>query len=180
MSMSKDEIINKAYKTGFEAENKYGGCAQCTLLAVFSTLNIDKPELVKAATGFAGGGGRMCDGSCGGYIAGIMAMSSIFGRRASNMDGDEIDKQTAFNMAVKLRETFIQEYGSVTCKDIHKKLFNRNYNMWNMVEFEQFLADGAHVEKCNGVVGTASAATVSAILEEAEKRGIAIEEISNL
>ena len=177
MIENKEELIKKAYELGFEAEKAYGGCGQCTMIGVFDALGIDNPTLVKAGTGLAGGGGRMCDGVCGGYAGGIMAMGSIFGRKRSAMDGDLEDKTAAYDMTVKLRESFIQEYGSVTCSDIHKKLFGRNYNMWSQVEMDQFNADGAHTEKCTGVVGTAAATAVRIILEEAEKRGMSLEDI---
>ncbi|MDC7126462.1 MAG: C-GCAxxG-C-C family protein [Spirochaetales bacterium] len=170
-------LIEKAYEAGFEAEKAYGGCAQCTLIAVFKTLGIENPSIVKAASGLAGGGGRMCDGVCGGYSGGSLAMSLVFGRRASAMDADNDDKITSMEMTVKLRETFIKEFGSVNCGDIHKKLFGRNYNMWSQIEIDQFNADGAHEQKCTSTVGKAAAAAVKIILEEAEKREMSLEDI---
>ncbi len=177
MIENKKELMQKAYESGFEAEKEYGGCAQCTMIGIYDTLGIDNPNLIKACTGFAGGGGRMCDGICGGYAGGSLAMASIFGRRRSAMDGDVEDKTTAYDMTLKLRQSFIREYGTITCKDIHKKLFGRNYNMWSQVEMDQFNADGAHTEKCTGIVGKAAAEAVRIILEEAEKRGMSLEDI---
>ena len=179
MIPNKEQLIKDAYEKGFEAEKAYGGCGQCTMIGVFDALGIDNSILVKAGTGLAGGGGRMCDGVCGGFAGGSMAMASIFGRRRCAMANDEEDKTAAYDMTVKLRQDFIQEYGTVICGDIHKKLFGRGYNMWNPVEKEQFDLDGAHVEKCTGVVGRAAAAAVRIILEEAEKRGMSLEDIRN-
>ena len=82
---------------------------------IFDTLGIDNPSLIKACTGLAGGGGRMCDGVCGGYAGGSLAMASIFGRRRSNMDGDIEDKTAAYDMTIRLRQVFIKEYGSIIC-----------------------------------------------------------------
>ena len=177
MIENKEALIQKAYETGFQAEKDYGGCGQCTMIGIIDTLGIENPLLVKSATGLAGGHGRMCDGTCGGYTGGSLVMASIFGRRQSAMDGDIEDKTTAYDMTLKLRESFIQEYGSVTCADIHKVKFGRNYNMWSQVEMDQFNADGAHTDKCTSVVGKAAAASVKIILEEAEKRGMSLDDI---
>ena len=172
-----EQLIQKAHESGFNAEKQYGGCGQCAMIGIFEALGIENPSLVKAGTGLAGGGGRMCDGVCGAYAGGIMAMSSIFGRRLSAIDGDTEERDTAFEMAVKLRAHFIKSYRSVTCGDIHKDLFGRNYNMWNQSEREQFDADGAHIEKCTGVVGEGAAAAVRIIIEEADKRGMTLGDI---
>ena len=177
MISNKEELIQKAYDLGFQTEKDYGGCGQCTLIGILGALEIDNPILVKSATGLAGGGARMCDGVCGGYAGGSMAMASIFGRRLSAMDADLEDKTAAYESTAKLRTSFLQEYGSVICGNIHKKLFDRNYNMWSQVEMDQFNADGAHTEKCTGVVGKAAAAAVRIILEEADKRGMSLEDI---
>ena len=177
MIENKQDLIQKAYDIGFKAEHDYGGCGQCTLIGVFDALGIDNPGLVKAATGQAGGGGRMCDGVCGGYAAGIMATSVIFGRRREAMDGDVDEKVRSIQMAVKLRQSFLKEYDSVICGDIHKEIFGRNYNMWNEVEMSEFDKDGAHTEKCTGVVGKAAAATVRIILETADELGMSLEDI---
>ncbi len=175
MIEDKEKLIKTAYERGFEVEKLYGGCAQCTMIGIFDTLGIDNPSLIKACTGLAGGGGRMCDGVCGGYAGGSLAMASIFGRRRSNMDGDIEDKTAAYDMTIRLRQVFIKEYGSIICGDIHKKKFGRNYNMWSQIEMDQFNADGAHTDKCTSVVGTAAASAVRIILDEAEKRGMSLE-----
>ena len=119
----------------------------------------------------------MNDSCCGGYAGGIMAISSIFGRKQNEMESDLVDKIKTNELVIKLRQSFIQEYGTVICKDIHKDIFGRNYNMWCPGEIEQFEADGAHTEKCTSVVGKAAAATTKIILEEAEKQDMTLEDI---
>jgi len=174
---NKDILIENAYKIGFDSEKAWGGCGQCTMIGIFDALGIENPGLIKAGTGLAAGGGRMCDGVCGGYAGGIMAMSSFFGRRKAFMDGDEIDKNASYEMAQKLRAVFLEEYGSVICDGIHQKLFGRNYDMYNPDDKEQFDKDGAHTTKCTGVVGTAAKTAVKLILEEAVKQGLTLEQL---
>ena len=177
MIENKEQLIKNAYEAGFAAEKQYGGCAQCCMIGILDTLGIDNPSLVKAGQDLQEGLGRMCDGVCGAYAGGSMAMALIFGRRKSAMDADVEDKTSAYNMTVKLRQNFIGRYGSVICGDIHKDLFGRNYNMWSSMEKEQFDADGAHIDKCTEVVGRAAEAAVKIILEEAEKRNMSLEDI---
>lgn len=174
---NKAELLEKAYTIGFEAEKNWRGCAQCTLIGALETLGIKNPGLVKAGSGFAAGGGRMCDGICGGYAGGTMIMSSIFGRRQEFIDGDLEEKAASAEMAQKLRQVFLDEYGSVICGDIHQKIFGRNYDMNDETDKEQFDIDGAHTTKCTGVVGTATRETVRIILEEADKRGMSLEDV---
>ena len=177
MIENKEELIQKAYDLGFKVEQDYGGCGQCTMIAVLETLGIENPSLVKAATALAGGCGRMCDGVCGGYAGGSLVMSSIIGRRQEAMDGDFDDKIKAHDMTVKLRQLFINEYGSIICGDIHKDIYGRNFNMWNQIELEQFDEDGAHSDKCTSVVGKAARETVRIILDAAEEREMSLEDI---
>ena len=63
--MHKKELLEQAAQTGFEYEQTYGGCAQCTIAAVQDTLGLKNDALVKAASGLAGGCGGTCDGVCG-------------------------------------------------------------------------------------------------------------------
>jgi hypothetical protein len=177
MIANKEELIQRAYDLGFKAEKDFGGCGQCTMIGVFDALGIDNPGLVKAGSGLASGMGKMCDGVCGGYAGGSMAMASIFGRRREFMDNDADEKTTSYEMTCSLRESFLKNYSTVICKDIHQRLFNRTYDMYSPDERQKFLDDGAHIDKCTGVVGRSAAETVRIILEEADKRGMTLEDI---
>ena len=177
---NRNELIQKAGELGFHYEKTYKGCAQCTIMAVFDTLGIDNPSVFKAASGLASGGGKMCDGVCGGYAGGIMAMSLIFGRSRDSITDDDVNKVTSFSMAAALREAFLEEYGTVICGTIHQKLFGRNFDMWSEAEFQEFEDAGAHEDKCTSVVGFASRETVKLLLDEADKRGMTLDDIRKI
>ena len=170
----REKIISEAFNNGFNYERDYRGCAQCTIAAVFETLNIKKDDVFRAASGLGAGGGLLCDGVCGGYSGGIMAMGSLFGRRLEYFGSDEEEKNTAFSMAGLLHDKFIEKYGTVICKDIHNCIFGRNYNLLDPGEKEEFNNDGAHTTKCTEVVANAAAWICELILDEAERRGIDI------
>jgi len=134
-----NELIEKAYNLGYEYEKEYRGCAQCTIAAVQDTLNIKNDQVFKSASGLGAGCGLLCDGICGGYSGGIMVMSTLFGRRREYFENDEEEKRCAFRMAVSLHEKFIEKYGTVTCCEIHKKIFGRTYNLLDPEEKDQFI-----------------------------------------
>lgn len=55
-SCSREELIERAYQLGFDYEKKFRGCSQCTLAAIYDTLdfNDDKcTEVVGRATRLA-------------------------------------------------------------------------------------------------------------------------------
>ena len=174
---NKEVFIEKAGKLGYVYEAKYHGCAQCTIIGIFDALGITNPLVVKAGTALGAGGGKMCDGVCGGYSGGMMAMSSIFGRRQSDMDGDVEEKTSSNRMAQDLHLNFIDKYDSVICKELHMKIFGRKYDLNCDEDIKQFEADGAHDDKCTSVVQFAAETATALIIDEAERRGLTIEEL---
>ena len=173
----KKTVIQRAYSLGFEYEQKYRGCSQCTLAAIQDALDVRNDMLFKAGSGLASGGGLMCDGVCGGYSGGVMMMSTFFGRRRERFDDDREEKYCAFRMAKALQEKFAREYGSIICKEIHIKLFNRTFDLWDANEKAAFEQAGAHADKCTSVVANASAWATELILEELSKRGLAVSDL---
>ena len=78
--MSKQQVLDKAYKLGFDGERDVRGCAQCAIAAVQDATEIRNDLVYKSASGLAGGAGECTDGLCGGYSGGIIAMSMFYGR----------------------------------------------------------------------------------------------------
>jgi len=168
---SRDEILNEAEAKGYEFEKLYHGCAQCVLAPLMEIFDMKEPEAFKAATGLGGGVGLSVEGSCGGLTGGVMALSLVYGRELDNIEDPEELRFISYRLANKLHERFVQEYGSSTCKEIHKEVFGRAYHLNDPEEWEAFLAAGGHSDKCPGVVGKAARWAAEIILEEEEKRG---------
>ncbi|MBR4035281.1 MAG: C_GCAxxG_C_C family protein [Oscillospiraceae bacterium] len=159
----KDSVKQAIFESGFEHEKQYGGCAQCTLCALQPYLDID-PAVIKSATGLMAGGVRSGN-SCGAFSGGLMAISAVTGRNPENMD----DKQAVADTAAlcrKLYDRFMDEYGSVLCRDIQYKIMGKSYRMYDPEDMQRFLDDGGHDDKCTAVVAK-SAVWVAEILEEA-------------
>lgn len=131
-------------------------------------------DVVKAATGFAGGIGR--NGSvCGAYTGGIMSLGLLYGRDVETMKyPDPEERMRRFrqieerldNLIKGLTERFIAEYESTICNDIETKLFGRSFDKWNPEERKEKDRLGGHQDKCPSVVGNAARWVAELILEE--------------
>jgi len=160
--------IQKAFELGFQYEKTYRGCAQCTLMTFFQMTGKRDPAIFQAASGLSGGIAITGDGSCGGYTGGVLFMSSLIGRRLDRLDadGDREAQLKSYAMAQKLHDKFIEKYGTVTCADIHRKIFGQAYCLRNPDERDAFEAAGAHVDKCTTVVGNACAWIAEILIDE--------------
>lgn len=184
MEKKKNEMIKEAYKQGFQGERDYRGCAQCAIAAIQDAFNIRNDFVYKAASGLAGGAGECTDGLCGGYSGGIMMMSLFFGRtrdEEASKKGRQ-DKYVSFRMAAELHDKFIEKYGTVICKEIHKKIFGRSFNLRDDGDKQLFRDAGAHEDddKCCAVVGDGASWATEIILKEIENKGLKIEDFEDL
>jgi len=166
MEEAKKELLEKAYKLGFEYERVYRGCSQCAIAAVQDTLGIRDDNVFKAGTGLAAGGGLTGIGVCGGYAGGIMVISQLLGRERSNFEDPERVRFKSFELARKFLWQYTQELGSIICREIQLIRFGRPYYIADMDDFEKFEEAGGHVDKCTDVVGKASQLAVKLILDE--------------
>ena len=161
------ELFDKAYRLGFDYEKRFGGCAQTTFAAIQDALGMRNDAVFKATTGLAAGGGATGLGTCGGYLAGVMAISLICGRERGNFDDPgRHARMQSFDLSKKLTDAYLKEFGSLHCRDIQTALFGRPYYIYDAVEFEKFEAAGGHEDKCTSVVGRAARMAVQVIVAE--------------
>lgn len=161
-------VIKNAYEKGFHYELKYRGCAQSILAALFDVTGNMNSMLFQAASGLSGGTGLCGDGSCGGYIGGVMLMSSYIGRSLENIpiNGDKIAQYKSYEMAQRLHDKYIATYGSVTCSEIHKKVFGKAYCLKTKEVREKFELAGAHKTICTTIIAMAAAWTAEILMDE--------------
>ena len=163
---SREELIERAYQLGFEYEKKYRGCSQCTLAAIYDTLDFNDDNVFKAATGFAGGGGLTGISVCGGYAAGVMAISQLCGRERSNFADPERVRARTFELVRGFTRDYIEDLGSIICRDIQTRFFGRPYYIADADDMAKFEAAGGHDDKCTEVVGRATRLAVKTILDQ--------------
>ena len=163
MAESKAE---KAYELGKKYEQTYRGCSQCAIAALQDAFDIRNDDIFKAGTGLAAGGAMATDGSCGAYTGAIMMLSSLLGRERDKFDDKDGIRFQTMKICQKFHDKYIQEYGSVICRDIQAKVMGRPYYLVDPEEFKKFHDAGAHDIYCPEVVGKASRWMAEIILEQ--------------
>lgn len=161
-----ENAAEKAYELGKNYEKTYRGCSQCVIAALQDVFDIRNDDIFKAGTGLAGGSAMTCDGSCGAYAGAIMMLSAVLGRERDNFADHEGIRFRTHEMARKLHAKYIQEYGSVVCRDIQTKVMGRYYYLPDPDEYEKFHNAGAHDIYCPEVVGKAARWAAELILAE--------------
>ena len=174
--MDKDEryqeFVEKAYQLGFDYEKTYRGCSQCVIAAIQDTLDIRDDAVFKAASGFAGGAGLSGIGECGAFSGSVMVLGQLIGRERSNFSDPDRVRSKSFDMTKKLVDKFLDEFGTIICRDLQLLRFGRSYYLRDPDEFKKFHDAGAHDDKCPDVVGKAAQMAVQVILDEGLKQPI--------
>ena len=165
---SKEELLQQVYDLAFKYEAERGSCPQCVLAAIMETLDVGDPETIKAIDAFAGGTALSTNGTCGALLGGLAAISSIVGRTYTDFSAGE-RRRRVFAYSKKLYDKFVEEYGSLICKDVHKKLFGRTFNLLDPKDYAEFEKAGAHVDKCPVVSGNVARWTAEIILDDLKK-----------
>ncbi|MDA8216626.1 MAG: C-GCAxxG-C-C family protein [Dehalococcoidales bacterium] len=166
-SAEREQTLDRVYEVAFNLEGTYGCCPQCVLAALQDVLSVGSDELVMAAHPLTGGAGLSLQGTCGALNGAILAVGWRYGRDRAHFGSDEFGG--SFALGKRVFDAFVETFGSPTCRDVQTKLMGRSYDFWDPQEFEAFLADGGHDDKCTHVVGTAARIAAEALLDaEAE------------
>jgi mannitol-1-phosphate 5-dehydrogenase len=163
-------LAERASALAFEYEKIYHGCGQCALAAILETLDqFDEAAaatVFEAATGLAGGLGLAGDSTCAALIGGTLAFGMLYPRRSAHFDGDCESKYRTYSMAQRLRQRYLDAYGSILCHEIHRRVLGRAFDLRDPAERKAFEAAGAHDDKCTSVVARAARWAVEIIGEE--------------
>ncbi len=168
-SAKKQELVDRAYQLGYEYERKYMGCAQCAFAALADTFgmrNAATDAIFQSMTALAGGGAGQGDGSCGAYVGAIAFIGHIIGRSRDNFADPERIRSTTTKLVDKLHQKFVDEYGTIVCHQIHRKIYGRPFWFKDADEMVKFEAAGAHETGCTAVVGNASKWAAEILLNE--------------
>jgi len=163
----KDYCIKKAYELGVKYESEHRGCCQCTLGALQDAFDKKDDAVFKASTGLATGTGLIGSAGCGGYSGGVLFIGQFIGRKRENFK-ESSSSTGIFKIIGEFHDRFIEEYGSIICSDIQKKIFGRSFNLLNKDEKILFEKMGGHRDKCPVVVGKAAAWAAEIILNHPE------------
>lgn len=160
------ELLARAYELGFDYEQRFRGCSQCVVAAIQDTLGIQDDAVFRAATGLAGGGALTGLGACGGYVGAVMVLGQLRGRERSDFADPAGVRFQTFDLAKRLADRFVEEFGGTICRDVQTGVFGRCFDLRDPADFARFDAAGAHQDKCPDVVGRAARMAVEIILDE--------------
>ena len=160
-----NDLEEMAYTLGFQNEQRYMGCAQCTIAALQECLGCRNDDVFRAASGFAGGMGLSTLGPCGGFTGAALVISQLCGRERDDFEDKKGQRFQAYRLTRLLVEEFTREFGSITCREVQAGVFGRSFDLNDPEQFELFERAGAHTDKCPDVVGRASRLGLRIILE---------------
>jgi len=160
-SLSRQELLDKAYELGFSYEKNSHSCSQTTVAALHELLGFDE-VVVRVATSSHAGYAGLVVGTCGGLVGGAIVLDYYFGRPVKNMSYRECIQANLeplrddTGVAKVLYYKYIKEYGTIICPHIQVQLFGRHYYLPD--EGEKFEKAGAHSDpkKCCHIVGNAA------------------------
>lgn len=162
----KEELAQKAYDAGYRYQLEKRCCSQTSLAGLFEVLEISAPEVFKAATGLAGGGALFGDAGCGAYDGGLMLIGLLKGRPWDNFVVEETNRFKCFEAGRALHQKFINEYGTVICRDIQTNVLGRPFFLSDKDDYVKADALGNHSHVSPDVVGKACRWTVEVIFEQ--------------
>ena len=121
---NRKEIAGRAGELAAEYEKTCTGCAQSVVAGLLDALEIDSPDVFKAASGLADGIGLTGDGSCGALTGCAMVIGLALGRERKD-HRDMMKPMQSYLLCKELHDEFVGEYGSCRCHDIQQKIMGR-------------------------------------------------------
>ena len=162
----KDELAQKAYDAGYRFQLEKRCCSQTSLAGLFEVLGVKSSDIFKAATGLAGGGALFGDAGCGAYDGGLLLLGMLKGRAMDNFVTEETNRFKCFEVGRELHKKFINEYGTVICRDIETNVLGRPFFLSDKDDYAKADALGNHSTVSPDVVGKACKWTVEVIFEQ--------------
>jgi C_GCAxxG_C_C family probable redox protein len=160
----KEEILERAYRVGFDFEKNNHGCAQATIKAIMEIFDVD-PIIFKIASPCSGGLSNGGLGPCGALIGGTLVIGYFFGRGIENqhLSGRQFRDRALMN---KLRGIFHEKFNGETCREVQKAVFGHSFDLMTESGRKDFEIEGGHILICPNVVGTAVKWIADILIEE--------------
>ena len=115
-----EELIDKAYRLGYDYEKEHGGCARCTVAALQDALPFVAVNegLFRGSTCLDGGATPVNVQNCGAFTGAGMVIGYVCGsRRDETFTGNA---KLAHQLLHKVYYRFEKHYGTVLCRDVRK------------------------------------------------------------
>ena len=90
-------------------------CSEAMIVGVGQLLQPVHPQVLKAATGFAGGVGESKELVCGALSGGVMVIGLLHGRTDAQGPDEECER-----LCDEYRRRFLAEFGYTKCRDLRE------------------------------------------------------------
>jgi C_GCAxxG_C_C family probable redox protein len=161
---SREGIAERAGELAAEYERTCTGCAQSVVAGLLDALEIESPDVFRAASGLADGIGLTGDGSCGALTGGAMVIGLVLGRERRD-HRDMMKPMQSYLLCKALHDEFLREYGSCRCHDIQRRIMGRTFDLLDPQQLEEAVKEGM-LEHCARVCGGAARRTVELLSRE--------------
>ncbi|MBW1684022.1 MAG: C_GCAxxG_C_C family protein [Deltaproteobacteria bacterium] len=161
---NREKIAERAGELAAEYEKTCTGCAQSVVAGLLDALEIDSPDVFKAASGLADGIGLTGDGSCGALTGCAMVIGLALGRERKD-HRNMMKPMQSYLLCKELHDEFVREYGSCRCHDIQQRIMGRTFDLLDPKQLEEAFKQGM-LEHCAGVCGEAARRTAELLLRE--------------
>lgn len=145
---SREELLDRIQKAAHDYEKDYHGCSRCVFKALLENLDIGTEDDLKASTPFAGGVGMRGE-TCGGVIAGLMALGIVTAKEDFR---DEEALRHSLSAGFRLARKIEKEVGSTNCTELQEGRLGRFYDLADLRQYEEFIEAGGYTE-CSKLVG---------------------------
>ena len=167
----REEILDRVERRAAAYDYEFSGCGQMVLLSLQQEFKLPwNPTVFKSAT-FFGRGTSGIGGTCGALAGGVMGLGLAAGRERiedsiypNAEDKGESGFPKSLELIRKFYRRFIEEVGSLYCREIQIKMMGKSYDPENKVDAEKFLKEGGR-EKCSKLVGKAARIAAEILLE---------------
>lgn len=168
-------LPGKAYDSASDYDKRYGSCAQCVLLGISETLDLEMDDVIRSGHPLAGGAALSGFGTCGALSGGLMSLGFIYGRSADEIRAGKNAKSPprkvkSYRLGKQLYDRFVRKYGGPSCAEAQTKSFGRSFDLWSPEDRKKFFEAGGRAEKCPDVIGNVAKWVVEIQLREAKKR----------
>lgn len=169
---TRTELLEDAYRRGYEYLPKWGGCAPTTFAAIMDALGYaDDPlagEIWKVTVGLTGGTGNMAIGTCGAMAGAAAAISFSFGFDQEAVEQNN-NKMVLINKAVaEVGQQMINLYGHIVCQEVQLHNWGKAYHFTDpdaLREFRKMAMNSTGKMRCQELTGGMARLAVEKILE---------------
>lgn len=175
----KEALLCRIADTAQFYEETYGGCARTTLAALQEHLHLceDKTfqRLFQSTDALAGGVGYHQQ-MCGAVIAGVMAISLVYGpegmerllpQNGATWTEAMLKHREAIERAHDFVKRFEKSFTGTTCREVQHSVTGRYWNMRRQEDLALFITKPYH-DRCGRVTGQGARLAAEVILESSD------------